>query len=247
MPKARPRVLQDDPVAYAEVEGLPFELRRFTVAEYHALIEAGILAEGENVELLKGRIVENETYHLRRFSVEEYEAMIAAGVLYSGEPVELLNGLIAKMAAVGSHHAACVDRLDDFFSDYRDRLIVRTQSPIRLPDLGTEPEPDLALLRPREDFYETGHPEPDDVFLAVEVADRTAGTDRSEKIPAYAAHGLREAWLVDLPRERLEIYRDPGPDSYETKRTLRRGDAATPVALPDVDVPVERILGPGGV
>ena len=35
----------------------PVPVRRFTVAEYHQMIQAGILGEDDNVELLEGWIV----------------------------------------------------------------------------------------------------------------------------------------------------------------------------------------------
>jgi hypothetical protein len=44
------------------------------------------------------------------------------------------------------------------------------QNPVRLDEYN-EPEPDVAVLRPRADFYAAGHPTPPDVLLLVEVAD----------------------------------------------------------------------------
>src|SRR5436305_15065102 len=38
----------------------PFAGRRLTVAEYHALIDAGTIAEDERVELIHGELVEKE-------------------------------------------------------------------------------------------------------------------------------------------------------------------------------------------
>jgi Uma2 family endonuclease len=66
---------------------------------------------------------------------------------------------------------------------------------VRLNDF-SEPQPDIALLRPRPDFY-TGS---GDVRLIVEVADSTLKYDRDIKIPLYARHGIPEVWLVDIGR-----------------------------------------------
>jgi len=46
------------------------------------------------------------------------------------------------------------------------------------------------LLQPRADFYESGHPQPEDIFLLVEVADPTVEIDRDVKIPLYAEDGI---------------------------------------------------------
>ena len=51
-PKAGPPASPDDP-PFGGLAGL----RRFTVAEYHAMLKAGVLAEGEPVELLNGYLV----------------------------------------------------------------------------------------------------------------------------------------------------------------------------------------------
>lgn len=64
------------------------------------------------------------------------------------------------MAPMGSRYAACIDRLNRHLNRLAgDEVLVRVQSPIRLED-DSEPEPDLALLKPREDFYSQEHPSP---------------------------------------------------------------------------------------
>jgi hypothetical protein len=46
--------------------------------------------------------------------------------------------------------------------------------------------PDLALLRPRLDFYAAEHPGPSDILLLVEVADTSVELEREVKVPLYA-------------------------------------------------------------
>ncbi len=41
------------------------------------------------------------------------------------------------------------------------------QDPIHI-DNHNEPEPDIALLKPREDFYAENHPPPEDILLLIE-------------------------------------------------------------------------------
>ncbi|MGD1700337.1 hypothetical protein ACP6PM_10690 [Dapis sp. BLCC M229] len=47
---------------------------------------------------------------------------------------------------------------------------MRIQNPVRLND-NSEPEPDISLLQRRQDFYQTQHPQPEDIFLLIEVSD----------------------------------------------------------------------------
>lgn len=95
--------------------------------------------------------------------------MAQAGILSEDNRVELLEGEIVEMAPIGSRHAACVNRLNRLFSErVGGRAIVSVQNPIRLGER-SEPQPDVALLRPRPDFYAQAHPGPEDVLLAVEI------------------------------------------------------------------------------
>jgi Uma2 family endonuclease len=179
----------------------------------------------------------------RLFTVEEYYRMAEAGIISTGERLELIEGEVVAMAAIGSRHAACVDRLNYFLSQrVGGRALVRVQNPIRL-DQFSEPQPDIALLRPRADFYAFAHPGPADVFLVVEVADTSAGFDRDVKIPLYARAGIPEAWLVDLTGDYVMVYRKPSVQVYQDVQRLQRGQSLSPEAFPDLILAVEDILG----
>jgi hypothetical protein len=108
----------------------------------------------------------------------------------------------------------------------------------------SEPQPDIAVLRPRPDAYRETHPRPRDVLLIIEVADTSADADRSVKLPLYASAGIREVWLVDLERDRLEVYGDPSASGYLQVRTLGRDDTATPLLVPAATIKVARSVPP---
>lgn len=185
------------------------------------------------------------TVELRRrlFTVEDYYGMARAGILGEDDRVELIEGEILEMAAIGSRHAACVKRLNRLLMRRAgDAVVVGVQDPVRLSDL-SEPQPDLAVLRPRDDFYESAHPGPDDVLLIVEVALTTLEFDREVKAPLYARAGVPELWIVDLESSVLEVYREPVEGRYETVERLGAEDAASPEALAGVEVPVGEIAG----
>ena len=178
-----------------------------------------------------------------RFTVEEYHKMAQAGILGEDDRVELIEGEIVEMPPIGSRHAACVDRLNQLFSaQVGDQAIVRVQSPIRLSEL-SEPQPDLALLKPRPDFYAAAHPRPEDVLLMIEVAEASVDYDREVKVPLYARAGVPEVWLVDLQGEFIEVHRRPSARGYGEVRQARRGERLAPQALPKLELPVDDLLG----
>ena len=179
----------------------------------------------------------------KKFTVGQYHQMIESGILTDRDRVELIKGEIIEMSPVGRRHAACVDRLTELFVlRLASKVIVRTQNPIRLSD-DSEPQPDLALLRRRNDFYEMGHPQPEDIFLVIEVSDTTADFDREIKIPTYAQEGITEAWLVDLDAQVIEIYQQPTAASYQSKQQLHRGQTITVPGFPDVQFALGQLLG----
>jgi Uma2 family endonuclease len=179
----------------------------------------------------------------RRFSIDEYYQMAEVGILSPDDRVELIDGEIIEMAPIGRRHAAGVDRLIPLFLGVFGALVhLRVQNPVRLGDY-SEPEPDVALLRPRADYYASGHPGPADVLLVVEVAETSLMFDRRRKVPLYARSGIPDVWLVDLRRRTLSVYRDPTPDGYRTVRTLRPGDMIATLAFPDRPLSVAAVLG----
>jgi Uma2 family endonuclease len=125
----------------------------------------------------------------RLFTVEEYHRMAEAGILSEDDRVELIEGELVTMSPIGSRHAACVARLTALLFPVGGRGILWVQNPIRL-GARSEPQPDVALLRYRPDFYASAHPGPEDVLLVVEVAETSADADRSLKIPLYARYGI---------------------------------------------------------
>ena len=179
----------------------------------------------------------------RRFTTADYHRMAESGVLTEDDRVELIDGEILEMSPIGRKHAACVDRVAHlFFRRLGERTIVRVQGPVVLSE-HAEPQPDIALLRPRTDFYAAAHPTPEAILLVVEVADSSAEFDRQVKAPLYARSGIPELWLVELDRSHVAVYRDPTSDGYGTTHVLGQGDAISPLAFPDLQIAVAEILG----
>lgn len=177
-----------------------------------------------------------------RLTVEDFHHMGEAGVLAPEARVELIEGEIIDMTPIGSAHASRVSRLADLFtSALHGVAIVAVQNPVRL-GARSEPQPDLAVLRYREDFYAAAHPAPADIILLVEVADTTARFDREVKVPLYARHGISEVWLLDLEGGVMEVCRAPQGGVYGEITTHRNG-TVSPRELPQVVVDVGILLG----
>ncbi len=174
------------------------------------------------------------------FTVEDYYAMAEAGILSPDERVELLDGEIIAMAPIGSRHASCVDTLSEMlFDQVEQRAIVRVQNPVRL-DGGSEPQPDVMLVRRRD--YSSAHPGPGDVLLLIEVSDTTAEVDRGCKLPLYARAGVPEVWIVNLSEGCVEVYAEPAGAGYAASRTVGIDGEVSPAAFADISLPVGQMM-----
>jgi Uma2 family endonuclease len=179
----------------------------------------------------------------RKLTVDEYDRMGEAGILHEDDRVELLDGELYEMTPIGDAHAGAVNYLSsELFVSLGRRVLVGTQNPVQLSDY-SEPEPDITVLRPRADYYRTAKPRPDDILLLIEVADTSIDYDRTTKLPRYAAAGIVEVWIVNLGEDRVEVYRDPIGNRYGTQMVFVRGESVAPLALPDLVLRVDEILG----
>ncbi|MEJ1963386.1 MAG: Uma2 family endonuclease [Gammaproteobacteria bacterium] len=149
-----------------------------------------------------------------RITVDEYYRMAEVGLLAPDARVELIEGEIIDMPPIGSRHAAAVDQLVRLLDRaIGERAIVRCQSSVRLGDF-SEPQPDLALLAPRTDFYRNAHPTAADTLLVIEVSDTSLRHDLSTRMSFYARHGISELWVIDVEGRRLHVFRSPAGSSY---------------------------------
>lgn len=174
-------------------------------------------------------------------SCEEYRAMYEAGILGEEDKIELLNGELILMSPVGSQHGSIVKRLNALFNKMLEgRAIVSVQDPILIPP-HSEPEPDLALLRIKDDFYEKEHPSPGDIFIVIEVADTTLEKDRVVKSNIYAKAGIPEYWIVNLPDNRLEVYTQIEEGQYQKVSVFAPGEKVNLSAL-ELEINLSEIL-----
>jgi len=177
------------------------------------------------------------------FTVSEYYRMAEAGILGEDDRVELIEGEIIAMSPIGSRHAACVTALDISLNwALGGMTIVRVQNPIRISE-HSEPEPDIAVVRPRADLYASRHPNSADVLLIMEISETFLQYDREVKIPLYARAGIPEVWLWDLENELVLQYTRPTDGKYQEVRMVRGGEIVISSSIPNLSLSVDEILG----
>jgi Uma2 family endonuclease len=173
---------------------------------------------------------------IARLSLAEYDRMIACGV-FDGKNrrrIELIHGQLRAMNPIGSLHEVVVDRLNEWSMKGLPpgRAWVRVQNSIGLPELDAALEPDIAWVVRRD--YSQGRPAAADVLLVIEVAESSLAYDRGEKAGLYAAAGIAEYWVVNLPEQSIEVHRDPAHGRYHTLRTCAAGEELRPLSVPEI-------------
>ncbi|NJN30020.1 MAG: Uma2 family endonuclease [Synechococcales cyanobacterium RM1_1_8] len=189
-------------------------------------------------------LLQDPALQTRFISVQDYHRMIEAEIFGPEERIELLLGQLIPMAAKGSPHSAAVARARDLFDDQltRQQAQIRLQEPVILQD-HSEPEPDLALVKPDPNYYEAQHPQASDVFLIMEVADSSLTYDREIKSLAYAKAGIQDYWVLNLKGRKLHIYRNPSESGYGSELILAAGERIMPLAFGDCAIAVLAMLG----
>jgi Uma2 family endonuclease len=176
------------------------------------------------------------------FTVDDYYQMVVAGILQESDRVELIQGEVLAMSPTGSRHFAAVARANKaVINMVGDRATVGIQSTVIL-DKYNAPEPDVVVLKFRDDFYTSKLPGPDDILLIIEMADSSLSYDREIKAGLYASLGIPEYWIADIQNDCVTVYCDPDQACYRQTRQVQRGDDIAPRLLPDCRIAVTDLL-----
>ena len=174
--------------------------------------------------------------------MDDFAKMCEVGILSADDHVELIDGELVETPPMGPPHAGVVNELARvLILRLGDNAHVRVRSSVLLSRY-TQPEPDLAVVRPDLDQYLQRHPGPRDILIAIEVADSSLTFDREQKMPRYAAAGVPEAWLVNVRARTITVYTDPSPTGYRASRTLEWTDELVAIAIDGLRITFEDIL-----
>lgn len=158
----------------------------------------------------------------RRVTVDEYERIIASGSLNEPKKVELIDGLmVTKMAKSAEHGFSTKEALKAL-----ERLLplgwtARKEEPVRIPDYD-EPEPDIAIVRGSDADYRHRIPDVPDVGQLVEVSRTDVAADRQQG-NVYGRAGIPVYWIVNLADRQVEVYANPGPTGYASRKDFVSG------------------------
>ena len=179
-----------------------------------------------------------------RLTVDEYFGLVERGQLCATDRVELLEGVVISMAPQNPPHAGGIGRINRLLTTrLGDRAVVRVQLSF-IAGGSSVPEPDFAVVPGVPDDYNTRHP--NRAHLIIEVADSSLPSDRLSKARVYAAAGVPQYWIVNLPGDCVEAFGEPdrARARYAVTQRLGRGKIVRLTAFPDVEFLVSELLPP---
>ena len=172
--------------------------------------------------------------HVVQFTVEQFQLMYERGVFVDSDRYELINGEIIAMSPIGLKHAVYVGRLtNNLVIKLGIRVIVWSQNPIDLANK-SQPQPDIAVLKYRDDFYEEALTTPADILLIIEVADSSLEYDRDVKSKLYGVAGIPQMWLFDVNTKTITGFSQPSEFGYKQIYRYTQGDRLSILAFDDV-------------
>jgi Uma2 family endonuclease len=186
--------------------------------------------------------MEQRDIQIRPITVAQYHHMLEVGIVYEREPVELLDGQLIAMPPEGPRHRSTVMALNELLVQrFAGRAMVCPGNPVEL-DGTSEPQPDVALVHRHDDWYKTGHPQPPDVFLVIEVSLSTLAYDRGRKLRAYARSGIAEVWIVNVAQRQVEVHAEPHELGYADSAVVGHDGTLAPRAFPHDAIAVSAFL-----
>lgn len=182
----------------------------------------------------------------KRFTIAEYHRLAELGFFEEDDRVELIKGEIVQMAAKGTAHSTFNRRLIRELSTLLgNRATLQSQDPIVI-STNSEPEPDIAILRNRDDDYLSAHPSPLDVLLVIEIADSSVNYDQKVKLPLYAEAGISNYWIFNLVENCLESYSEPyqvqDKFGYRRKLIVLPNETVTLPDFPDLSLNLSKFF-----
>ncbi len=162
--------------------------------------------------------------------------MIAAGVFdeRDGRHLELIHGEIREMTPPGPEHEEILELLTEWsYSILPSGAVrIRIQDSIGLPPLESAPEPDVVWAVRKS--YRRVRPSAKRILLIIEVSDSSLNYDRHEKADLYAAAGIADYWIVNIPEQNVEVRRQPTDAKYRLLEVFSGGQEVRPLAFPQI-------------
>jgi Uma2 family endonuclease len=174
-----------------------------------------------------------------KWLIEDWHRLVDSGVL-ENKQVELLEGEIIQVSPESPMHSSTNYSVAKYLrSTLQNQVVIREAHPITLDN--SEPEPDIAIVAAPYTTYFARHPYPQDIYLLIEISNKTLKIDLEQKSKIYARNGIPEYWVIDLINHKVWVHTQPEQDMY-IQITEYSSGIIIPSTFPDLKIPVEQLI-----
>ncbi|HTW64924.1 MAG TPA: Uma2 family endonuclease [Bryobacteraceae bacterium] len=183
----------------------------------------------------------------KRWTRAECERLEALGI-FDQQHLELIEGeLIDKKMSKNRPHIDAATLLFGWLIQIFGLRFVNTEAPIDVSpedNPRNQPIPDLIVLTPAYAAagFLSATPQPRDLALVVEIADTSLPFDLTVKATLYARAGIADYWVLDVPRRRLIVHRNPSEGQYGSITAYAENESVAPLAAPDSSFQVHAVF-----
>jgi Uma2 family endonuclease len=179
-----------------------------------------------------------ETADQYRFTLDDVLKMQDAGILDPDARVELIDGGLIEMAPEGLPHARAKMQLNFWLVAHAGPHVSWVVDTTLRLSATSAPDPDLYLFSSdlpleRVDGQSVG--------LVIEIADASLRKDLSAKAELYAAHGVRDYWVIDLAGAAIVVHRDPAGEAYRDITRVAVDQSITTLAFPELSLSLSNL------
>lgn len=150
-----------------------------------------------------------------RWTLDAYRTAWEADIFGDAE-YELIDGELFVVGSASPEHQWLIDLLRKYLELRLSgkSVIVREEKTIFINENST-PEPDISVVKDKN--YFKAYPRPEDIYLAIEVANTHTETATRKKKKIYAQAGIPQYWVYDIKRETFRVYDNPRDGEYRER------------------------------
>ena len=168
-----------------------------------------------------------------RWTTAELIRLTDLGVFTAEDRMELIGGEIVPMSPVGRRHELVADELAQYFTPLLPKTVrLTTERQLNLSD-ETYTKPDIWLWPAS---FKAPDVRGDTVLLIVEVAQTSLKFDTTTKAALYAAHDVRDYWVINADTLETKVHQSPGPNGYADLCTLPASEPLVPLLVAQLSV-----------
>jgi Uma2 family endonuclease len=174
-----------------------------------------------------------------RWTIAEIERLAAAGLFSEYDQFELVGGeIVPMMSPAGRRHETIRLELAHRMARLAGEDVMIAQEPQFNLSADTFVKPDI-LVHPHA--IKTYDLQGADALLVVEVAETSVSYDLKTKSSLYAAHGVREYWVINAVTLITTVHRQPMGNVYSATEEFPPKTRLVPVLAPELAISLNEL------